>query len=77
MLRYDNCVPATEADAHAIERCLGPDRKETIALLRYVRAEDGEEITPETGALHANSHARWRTKFGWDVVKDEIDPRDM
>lgn len=84
MLRYDNCVPASERDASAIarlgygyDRGWSGDHTEVIALIRYARVDDNEPVTEETGALHANSYARWRTKFHWDVVSDKLDERDV
>ena len=66
MLRYDNCVPATESDAHLIEAMIGhmyeapaPAR---ITLRRF--AVNGDD------AAHKMAEERWRS-FGWTVVTYE------
>ena len=38
MFRYMNCVPATEAEAHAIEKSLGDGQSRWIVLKRFVMA---------------------------------------
>lgn len=78
MLRYDNCVPASEEDAGTMARSFSAPLGEgtTVALTRLARIEKDVVVTEDTGRLGQNSRDRWRSKFHWEVVSDEIDERD-
>jgi hypothetical protein len=52
MLRYDSAVPASEADAHRIEK---QRDLRTVVLTRTSVDKDGPTV------------ARWRS-FGWEVI---------
>jgi hypothetical protein len=58
MLRYDNATPATEVDAHAIERTWEGSLDEVrVTLRRFARDDD----------KHSSYHyARWGS-YGWRV----------
>lgn len=63
MLRYDNCVPATEADSNAIEKSINGDSS-THGVLRVTLrrfAVDNDRYR-QRSALD-----RWLS-FGWHVV---------
>jgi hypothetical protein len=63
MLRYDSCLPATEADSRAIENSVSGDGPTTrVTLKRFAR--DDDRFSTRT-ALD-----RWLS-FGWRVVAYE------
>lgn len=55
MLRYDSCIPATEADSQAIESAHRPQRTPR----RVTLALRGHATAPTRG--------RWES-FGWSIV---------
>ncbi len=63
MLRYDSCFPASEPDAHMIERINNPTKRSDLALHRV------DVSTLRDHRTHATIHtpARWES-FGWKVV---------
>ena len=61
MLRYDNCVPASESDAHAIERSVEDFSKDPIRVNLRRFAVNGDP------SAHVHAAMRWGS-FGWTVV---------
>lgn len=51
MLRYDNCCPANEENAHKLARALKQEKADWIVLKRFVAL----------GAPKEPNHARWKS----------------
>lgn len=66
MLRYDRCVPASENDAHKIQRaCLDEGRSQDVQEIELLKFSSGSTLD-ELAQLSNASRARW-SSFGWTV----------